>query len=94
MEGFGLTRWWEGVNLRDLSCRERCSEREKARLQNWHLYRFSFSLASPLVEALRFTVAEAGATVGGTAATTADMVVGVAAVSSRVQANDWSEDAR
>ena len=27
-----------GMNLRDLSWRERCSLRLNARLQNWHLY--------------------------------------------------------
>jgi hypothetical protein len=34
-----------GTDLRDLSCRERCSDLLNARLQNWHLYRFSFSLS-------------------------------------------------
>lgn len=29
------------LDLRDLSCRLRCSLLEKARLQNWHLYFFS-----------------------------------------------------
>ena len=31
--------------LRDLSCRDLCSDLLNARLQNWHLYRFSFSLS-------------------------------------------------
>ena len=51
-------------DLRLLSWRERCSERLNARLQNWHLYLFSFSFslsggAVPLVEALRLAAGEA-----------------------------------
>lgn len=59
-----------GIDLRDRSWRDRCSERENARLQNWHLYRFSFSFTSPPAEALRLVVGEA---VGGTGPATADM---------------------
>ena len=51
-------------DLRLLSWRERCSERLNARLQNWHLYLFSFSFslsggAVPLVEALRLAAGDA-----------------------------------
>ena len=38
------------TNLRDLSCRLRCSLRLKARLQNWHLY--FFSGAAPVLRAV------------------------------------------
>lgn len=42
-------------NLRDLSCRDLCSEREKALLQNWHLYFFSGGAAP---DALRLAVGD------------------------------------
>lgn len=55
---------WLEYDLRLLSWRERCSERLNARLQNWHLYLFSFSFslsggAVPLVEALRLAAGDA-----------------------------------
>jgi hypothetical protein len=61
------SRWLAGLlehDLRLLSWRERCSERLNARLQNWHLYLFSFSFslsggAVPLVEALRLAAGDA-----------------------------------
>lgn len=58
------------IDLRDLSCRDRCSDLLKARLQNWHLYRFSFSLSG--AAALRVLVGETDAD-GWTAPATADM---------------------
>ena len=42
-----------GTDLRDLSCLDLCSDLLNARLQNWHLYRFSFSLSGALPAARR-----------------------------------------
>ena len=60
----GWLAGWLECDLRLLSWRERCSERLNARLQNWHLYLFSFSFslsggAVPLVEALRLVAGDA-----------------------------------
>lgn len=73
-----LAGWLLEDDLRLLSWRERCSERLNARLQNWHLYLFSFSFslsggAVPLVEGLRLA---AGDAVGSCEApATADMLL-------------------
>lgn len=69
---------WLECDLRLLSWRERCSERLNARLQNWHLYLFSFSFslsggAVPLVEALRLAAGDA--TGSCEAPATADMML-------------------
>lgn len=73
--------WDMGVaNLRDLSCRDRCSERLNARLQNWHLYRFSFSFSG--ADALRVLLGETGSAGCTAAPATADMVA--AALAGRV----------
>jgi hypothetical protein len=55
------------TNLRDLSCRLRCSLRLNARLQNWHLYFFSGTVALFLlgVEAEADTAAAAGMLTAG-----------------------------
>ena len=73
--------WWDGlqvpgVDLRLLSWRERCSDLLNARLQNWHLYLFSFSFslsggAVPL-EALRLATGDAPGVISAPA--TADML--------------------
>lgn len=63
-------------HLRLLSCLDLCSERLKARLQNWHLYFFSFSFSGPVVEALRLAVGDPDATGAGciSAPATADIL--------------------
>ena len=65
-----------GDYSRLLSCRDLCSDRLKARLQNWHLYLFSFSFSGPLVEALRLVEGDPDATGAGCASApaTADML--------------------
>ena len=55
-----------GMNLRDLSWRERCSLRLNARLQNWHLYFLSGTVTDVVFRGV--DEADAG---GGTAATLA-----------------------
>lgn len=74
--------WWDGLqvpgaDLRLLSWRERCSDLLNARLQNWHLYLFSFSFslsggAAPL-EALRLATGDAPGVISAPA--TADMLL-------------------
>jgi hypothetical protein len=74
--------WWDGVqvpgvDLRLLSWRERCSDLLNARLQNWHLYLFSFSFSlsggAVPVEALRLATGDAPGVISAPA--TADMLM-------------------
>lgn len=58
-------------NLRDRSCRDLCSLLLNARLQNWHLYLFSFSFSG--AEALRLLVGDAASDSGWRALATVDM---------------------
>lgn len=67
---------WDGLDLRLLSWRERCSDLLNARLQNWHLYRFSFSFSlsggAVALEALRLATGDAPGVISAPA--TADML--------------------
>lgn len=59
-------------NLRDRSCRERCSERLKALLQNWHLYFFS---GGCVVDALRVAAGDKFSPVAGCTLTPAAAII-------------------
>ena len=59
-------------NLRDLSCRERCSLLLNARAQNWHLYFFSFCVSGPV--AFRLLVGDSGVVADCTAPATVDIL--------------------
>ena len=61
-----------GMDLRDLSWRDRCSLRLNARLQNWHLYFLSGAVTDEVFRGVDEAEAEADAGAGGgTAATLA-----------------------
>jgi len=79
------------LDLRLLSWRERCSDLLNARLQNWHLYLFSFSFslsggAVPL-EALRLATGDAPGVISAPA--TADMLRTTPALAADGSAGDF-----